>query len=145
LKNHANLNFRWLIGREDYDEVVDKLAGELKGIKGDDGSILNTKIFKKKDYLKGKCENLAPDVIVYFDDLEYGCNTSRIGNVSLWSPQTALGSDDAAHSRQGIFVMNKSDKKGYVGEIEILDIPVTILGKLGVDIPLGLTGKVVDR
>ena len=97
-----------LVEPEEYDKLINELEEKIKKIPGDDGKILNTKIFKKKDYFKGECEDIAPDIIVYFDNLEYGANTSLIGNPSLWSSQTAIGSDDAGHAEKGIFIMNKS-------------------------------------
>jgi ATP sulfurylase len=132
-----------IVSSEDYETLLEELEEKLKQIKGDDGKTLNTKIFKKKDFFKGKYENSAPDMIVYFDDLEYGCNTSRIGNPTLWSPRTALGSDDAAHSSQGIFIMDKSLQKGDIGEINIIDIVPTILNKFNLKIPEDLKGRVI--
>lgn len=128
----------------EYDRLIDELEKEIKNITSDDGKILNTKIFKKKSYFRGKCEDIAPDIVIYFDNLHYGCNTSLIGNETLWSPQTAMGSDDATHSQQGIFIMNKSEQKGNIGEIDILDVAPTILNKLGVKIPEGFKGKVIE-
>jgi len=54
---------------------------------------------RKKDY-SGKFDNIAPDMIIYFDNLNYGCNTTLIGNPTFWSPQTAIGSDDVTHSKK---------------------------------------------
>ena len=127
----------------EYDKLINELEEKIKKILGDDGKILNTKIFKKKDYFGGKCGDVAPDIVIYFDDLEYGANTSLIGNPTLWSPQTAIGSDDAGHSRQGIFIMNKSEKKGNIGEVDILDVAPTILKKLNIKIPEDFKGKVI--
>jgi len=128
---------------EKYDSLIDELEEKLKNIKGDDGSILDTKIFKKKEYFKGECEDSSPDIVIYFDNLEYGANTSLIGNPLPWSPQTAVGSDDAAHSRQGIFIMNNSQQKGDMGEIDILDVAPTILNSLNIPIPGNMIGKVI--
>jgi len=132
-----------IIDPEEYDAFLEEFEAKLKAIPGDDGRPLDTKTFRKKDYFRGKREDIAPDLVVYFDDMNYGCNTSRIGNETLWSPQTAAGSDDATHSKQGIFVMANGDKKGEIGEVEIRDIPVTILKHLGLQIPEYMKGKVV--
>ena len=133
-----------IVNIEDYDDIIDELDKKLKKIPGDDGKILDTKIFKKKEFFQGKFKRFAPDIIVYFDDLMYGVNTSIIGNKLLWSPQTALGSDDAGHSRQGIFIMGNSKQKGNLGEISYLDIVPTILGKLGMEIPKEFSGKIIE-
>ena len=87
----------------------------------------------------------APDMIVYFDNLQYGCNTSLIGNKTLWSPSTAQGSDDAAHSRQGIFIMKNNKAKGNLGEISYLDIAPTIFNELGLEVPKDMKGKVIRQ
>jgi len=128
----------------DYDSLVDELEIKLKNISGDDGAVLDTKIFKKKDFFRGKKEDLAPDIVIYFDNMHYGANTSLIGNPTLWSLSTAMGSDDATHAEKGIFIMNGDNRKGNIGEINILDIAPTILSELGVKVPDDLEGKVVD-
>ncbi len=132
-----------IVEKEDYNKLLDELEEKLKEIPGDDGKKLNTKVYKKEDYFKGKCEDRAPDMIVYFDDLEYGCNTSLIGNETLWSLATAKGSDDAAHSQQGIFIMKNNKCKGNLGELEIVDVAPTILNELGIEIPEDMKGKIV--
>jgi len=132
-----------VIDLEEYDSFLQELERKLKQIKGDDGKQLDTKVFKKKEYFRGKYEDIAPDLIVYFDDMNYGCNTSRIGNETLWSPQTAAGSDDATHSKQGIFIMKNSSKKGKIEEVEIIDVPKTILKYLGIEPPPEFQGKVI--
>jgi len=133
-----------IIEKKDYDGIIEELAEKLKQIKGDDGKILNTKIFRKKDFFMGKCEEISPDLIVYFDDLQYGCNTSLIGNETLWSPQTARGSDDAAHSQKGIFIIkNNIFKNEDLGEISYLDVAPTILNELEIEIPKDMKGEII--
>ncbi len=132
-----------IVKLKDYDNLINRLKEELKKITGDRGETLNTKFFIKKNDFQGKYQNIAPDIVIYFDDLEYGVNTSLIGNPSLWSPQTAIGSDDATHSKQGIFIMNKSNQKGNLGEIDILDVAPTILNALDVPIPKDMKGKII--
>lgn len=142
--NSKRKDFPGIVEPREYDKLVDEIGEKIKKIRGDDGKILKTRIFKKKEYFRGKCEDIAPDIVIYFDNLHYGCNSSLIGNKILWSPQTAMGSDDATHSEQGIFIMNKPlKKKGYVKEIDILDVAPTILNLLGVKIPEDFKGKVI--
>jgi predicted AlkP superfamily phosphohydrolase/phosphomutase len=142
-----NLNGRepeGIVEKQEYEKLIDEIAGKLKKIRGDDGKELNTEIFRKKDYFKGKCENIAPDMIIYFDGLQYGCNTSLIGNETLWSPQTAKGSDDAGHSKQGIFIIkNNKLKKENIGEISYLDVAPTILNELNIKVPEDMKGKII--
>jgi len=88
----------------------------------------------------------APDMIVYFDGMQYGSNTTLIGNDTLWSPSTAKGSDDATHSMQGIFIMKDGkNKEGNLGELSYLDVAPTILNLLGTEIPEYMNGKVFGK
>jgi predicted AlkP superfamily phosphohydrolase/phosphomutase len=127
----------------EYNNLIKELEEKIKAIPGDDGAELQTKIYiKKRDY-DGKMIEIAPDMIIYFDDLQYGCNSTLIGNETLWSPSTAQGSDDAAHSRQGIFIM-KDVEKGNLGEVSYLDIAPTILNGLGLETPEEMKGEVIE-
>ena len=134
-----------VVDKEEYDVFVKELEEKLKNITGDKGEKLDTKIFTKKRDFLGKCQNIAPDIIIYFDDLQYGCNTSLIGNETLWSPQTALGSDDAGHSRQGMFIMKDGKNKGDIHEIDAIDIAPTILNLLKIPIPKDIIGKIIEN
>jgi predicted AlkP superfamily phosphohydrolase/phosphomutase len=55
-----------------------------------------------------------------------------------------MGSDDAGHAEQGIFIMNDSKQHGDIGEIDILDVAPTILSRLGIKIPKDFKGKVIE-
>ena len=133
-----------IVNPKDYDKLLEELEEKLKKIPGDDGKILNTKVYTKKRDFQGKHSDFAPDIMVYFDNLQYGCNTSLIGNELLWSPQTAIGSDDAGHSQKGIFIMNKCEKTGDIGEVDILDIAPTILKNIGIESSNYMKGKVIS-
>jgi len=134
-----------IVEKLDYENLVSELSSKIKQIKGDRGEGLDTKIFiKKKDY-NGKLIENAPDMIVYFDNLQYGCNNTLIGNKTLWSPSTAKGSDDATHSQHGIFIMKNNKCKGDLGELDILDVAPTVLSELGIEIPKDFKGKIVSE
>ena len=133
------------VEKEDYYSLLKELKEKLKNIPGDDGLILDTKFFMKKDYFKGRYQDIAPDMVVYFDNLHYGCNNSLIGNETLYGLETAKGGDDACHSWKGIFIMDNHKSKGYLGEIDNLDVTPTILKMLDVDIPKDLKGKVIGN
>lgn len=135
------------VEEKDYNKLIKELEEKLKKITGDRGEKLNTKIFIKKIDYDGKRIDLAPDMIVYFDNLQYGCNTSLVGNKILWGPATAKGVDDSGHSRQGIFIIdnkNPENKNKNIGEIDIKDVAPTILYQLGIEIPEDMKGRVIE-
>lgn len=119
-----------IVKQKECNSLIQELKEKLKLIKGDDGKKLNTKVFlRKKDY-DGEARDTAPEMIVYFDNLEYGCNTSNIGNKTLWSPLIASGTDDAVHSKKGIFIMKNGKDKGRKDDIRIEQISKIILNEI---------------
>ena len=132
-----------IVEEKDYDNLVKEIGEKVKKIPGDRGEILKTEIFEKKKYFQGKRNENAPDLMIYFDGLQYGCNTTLIGNETFWSPQTAKGSDDAGHSKQGIFIMKNGKSLGYIGEIDAIDVAPTILHEMEIPIPEDMKGKVI--
>lgn len=132
-----------IIEQFEYDSFFRELEEKLKQIQGDDGKKLDTQVFRKRQISGMKYDEVTPDMIVYFDNMNYGSNVSRIGNPSLWSPQTALGSDDATHSLKGMFVMKGGSQKGEIEEVDIVDVPTTILYYMGIKLPEDLKGKVI--
>ncbi|MEK6871648.1 MAG: alkaline phosphatase family protein [Nanoarchaeota archaeon] len=143
--NLKNREINGIVEKEEYDSLIDEISAKLLQIKGDDGSNLNTKIFKKKDFFKGKYQDIAPDMILYLDNLHYGCNNSIIGNDTEWNPETKMGADDATHSLQGIFIINKQAMNvNNLGEISYLDVAPTILHELKIKIPEDMKGKIIQ-
>lgn len=133
-----------IVDEKDHDNLIKELSTKLKKIKGEFGEELKTEIFERKKFFQGKRNENAPDLMVYFDGLEYGCNTSLIGNETLYSPQTAKGSDDAGHSKQGIFIIkNGKYKNEFLGEIEAIDVAPTILDLMNIKIPEDMKGKII--
>jgi len=134
-----------IVEEKDYKSLIEELKEKLSKITGDKGEALDTFFFTKEKDFQGECEHCAPDLMIYFDNLQYGCNNSLIGNEILWSPQTAKGSDDAGHSPQGIFIMNNGECKGNLGEIDIIDVAPTILNELKIPIPKDMGGKIIGK
>jgi len=129
-----------IVEPEQYEGLLYELEEKIKKIPGDHGEKLNTKIFiKKRDY-NGKRIDEVPDMIIYFDDLEYGVDMGFICNKVLWGPDEVLESD-AQHSKQGVVFMDNKKCKGDLGEISYLDITPTILNELGIPIPEDMKGK----
>lgn len=141
--NLKNREPQGCVDEKDYDKLIDTIQEELSQIKGDNGEELDTQFFRKKQNFVGKNNQNAPDLIIYFDNLRYGCNNSLIHNETMWNIETLKGKDDAGHSSQGIFIMNHSTQKGNIGEIDILDVAPTILKLLNVNIPEDFKGKVI--
>ena len=132
-----------IVEKEEYDALIEEIISGLGKIRGDKGECLNNRFFKKKEYFHGKCERIAPDLIVYFDNLQYGCDNTLVGNETLYGERTAKGPGDTGHSMQGIFIIKNGKCGGDLGEVSYLDVAPTILSELGIKIPDDMTGRII--
>ncbi len=120
----------------DYEKIKQELIEKIKQIPDDKGNKLDTKVFDSKEIYKNPDLPECPDLTVYFDDLRWASNPD-LGQEGLYSWETAVGADNAGHSRQGIFVISGENIKqqGNIGEIDIKDIAPTVLNLLDAKIP----------
>jgi predicted AlkP superfamily phosphohydrolase/phosphomutase len=135
-----------VIEPEDYERVRDEIKEGLESIKGPDGQDIGTRAFKPQEIYKGKFVEEAPDLIVYFGDLDWRA-TGSVGHDSLYSFETEIGPDDAVHAQHGIFIMKAPDveARGRVERLHIMDGAPTVLSLLDIPVPNDMEGKsIVD-
>lgn len=127
------------VKKPEYKKLKKELIKKLKNIPDDRGKKMNTKIFEVPEG-----EN-SPDLLVYFDDLHWGTN-STVGNKTLYSWATEKGPDDAIHASPGFFLIHDKSisKKRFEGRRDIRDITPTILKIMGIKIPNDVEGKPID-
>jgi predicted AlkP superfamily phosphohydrolase/phosphomutase len=129
----------------DYDDVREKMIKELMKITDDKGKKIKTEIFKAEDIYAFPDAEGCPDLTVYFDELRWASNPD-FGMKGLYSWESAVGADNAVHSKQGSFLIAGPGiaKKGYISEISIYQATPTILKIMGVKIPKGIKHKAMD-
>jgi len=135
-----------VIEPEDYERVRDEIKEGLESIKGPDGQDIGTRAFKPQEIYKGKFVEEAPDLIVYFGDLDWRA-TGSVGHDSLYSFETEIGPDDAVHAQHGIFIMKAPgvEAMGRVEGLHIMDGAPTVLSLLDIPVPDDMEGKsIVD-
>ena len=93
----------------DYEATRDELIAKLEAAPGPDGQPLGTKVLKPQDVYP-EVRGVAPDLIVYFGDLEWR-SVGSVGNPSLYTYENDTGPDGANHDRDGVFIM-----KGLPGQ-----------------------------
>ena len=133
-----------IIEPEEYEQWREKLIKLIKGIPDDKGKPMNTKIFKPEELYK-TVNGDAPDLMVYFDDLNWR-SAGTVGYNSMYLDENDTGPDDAVHDYFGIFVLsclNKNISKN-IDTKNILDIAPTILRVFGIDVPEDLEGKIIE-
>lgn len=131
-----------IVGKQNYENVRNEIISGLTAIRDEQGNCIDTKAFKPQD-IYTVCNNVPPDLIVYFGDLSWR-SIGSIGHNTIWAKENDLGPDDANHSQYGVFIMNGDGVAGELrDDLDILDVAPTILERMGVDVPLGMEGRTI--
>ncbi len=86
-----------------------------------------------------------PDLMVIFDDL-YWRAAGTIGHKTLYLQENDIGSDDAMHDWEGMYILYDPKNELSTGQVDakIEDIAPTILKLLGEKIPSDMDGTVIE-
>jgi predicted AlkP superfamily phosphohydrolase/phosphomutase len=124
-----------------YEDIRSELIAHLEAMKGPDGEPLGTKVFRPQDVYPD-VRGIAPDLIVYFGDLEWR-SVGSIGNSSVYTYENDTGPDGANHDKTGIFALaNAPDQPmGTVEGLRLIDVGPTIMKLFGVEVPQGAVGR----
>src|SRR5207248_3997885 len=113
-----------------YEEVRDELVAKLEAMTGPDGTPLRTKVYKPQDVYP-EVRGVAPDLIVYFGDLEWRSvgtvRAAQVGKVFTYENDT--GPDGANHDRTGVFAMSSvaGQPVGRREGLRLIDVGPSIL------------------
>jgi predicted AlkP superfamily phosphohydrolase/phosphomutase len=132
------------IDPERYEETRDELIERLEKMPGPDGAPLGTRVIKPQDAYP-EVRGVAPDLIVYFGDLEWrSVGTIGMGDVDgVFTYENDTGPDGANHDRTGVFVMAGAEGQP-VGEqqgLRLIDVGPSILKLYGLDPSPGSEGR----
>ncbi|MFX1601151.1 MAG: alkaline phosphatase family protein [Promethearchaeota archaeon] len=133
-----------IIKTEDYEKIRDEIANKLKSIKDISGNSMNTKVYKPEklfEIVRGD----APDLMVYFDDLNWR-SAGTVGYESMYLDENDTGPDDAVHDWYGVYIIYDPKKNigKDLGVKSILDIAPTSLNILGLEVPSDMEGKIIE-
>jgi len=106
-----------------------RLSGSYNAL----SSVLSTKVLKPQDVYP-EVRGVAPDLIVYFGDLEWR-SMGSVGNPSLYTYENDTGPDGANHDRDGVFIMKglPGQTSGKVDGLKLVDVGPSILSIYGID------------
>jgi predicted AlkP superfamily phosphohydrolase/phosphomutase len=142
-----NVKGREPIGTVDpvrYEETRDELIERLEKMPGPDGTPLGTRVIKPQDAYT-EVRGVAPDLIVYFGDLEWrSVGTLGMGEVEgVFTYENDTGPDGANHDRTGVFVMAGAPGQptGRREGLRLIDVGPSILKLYGLEPPEGAEGK----
>jgi predicted AlkP superfamily phosphohydrolase/phosphomutase len=124
-----------------YESVRDELIAKLEAQLGPDGRPLGTKVLKP-DNVYPDVVGVAPDLIVYFADLEWR-SVGTVGNPEIFTHENDTGPDGANHDKTAVFsMMGLPDQPmGEVDGLNLVDVGPSILKIFGIDAPEGAVGR----
>ncbi len=133
-----------IIEQGDYESFRDKLADHIRAIPGPDGNQLDTKVFKPQTIYR-EVRGVAPDLIVYFDDLGWR-SVGSFGYEDIYTFENDTGPDDANHAVNGIWIY--TPPKMNLGGIELppaqlMDFAPTLLKLFDQPVPSDMQGKLI--
>jgi predicted AlkP superfamily phosphohydrolase/phosphomutase len=127
-----------------YEEVRDELKRKLEEMTGPDGSPLGTRVIKPQDVYP-EVRGVAPDLIVYFGDLEWrSVGTLGMGEVGGWfTYKNDTGPDGANHDKMGVFALTglEGQPTGRQEGLSLLDVGPTLMKIYGLPEPEGVQGR----
>jgi predicted AlkP superfamily phosphohydrolase/phosphomutase len=135
-----------VIPSQDYERVRDEIKARLETLTDEKGNDIGTKVFKPQE-IYPKVNGIAPDLIVYFGNLDWR-SVGSVGLNTIHTFENDTGPDDANHAQEGIFILHdptlvKANGKNP-GYFDILDVTPTILHLLGLESPPDLEGKAIS-
>jgi predicted AlkP superfamily phosphohydrolase/phosphomutase len=122
-----------VVEQSNYEAVRDELIAKLEAAPGPDGEPLGTKVLKPQDVYP-EVRGVAPDLIVYFGDLEWR-SVGSVGNPSIYTYENDTGPDGANHDRDGVLIVTGAPGQptGRVDGLKLVDVGPTILSLYGID------------
>ena len=138
--NLAGREPQGIVRAEDYESVQNELKKQLEAIVNESGENINTRVFKPKEVYR-ECNNIPPDLIVYFGDL-YWRSVGSVGYNSIYTYENDTGPDDCNHAEMGMFIIKNGKRTdGFIPSRSIYDIAPTILTEFDLDIPDEMIGE----
>jgi len=126
-----------------YDTFRDELADAIEAIPGPDGNSIGTRVYKPEDVYP-EVRGIAPDLIVYFGDLNWR-SVGSFGHREVYTFENDTGPDDANHDRFGVMVLAGGANSGRMDDLKIVDVASTILDVMGIEPLESMEGKSLER
>src|SRR5207253_1047611 len=124
-----------------YEDTRNELIAALESMSDPNGEPLGTRVIKPQDVYP-EVRGVAPDLIVYFGDLEWR-SVGQVGTGEVFTYENDTGPDGANHDRTGVFAMAglPGQPLGPQEGLSLLDVGPTILSLYGVEPPEGTIGR----
>lgn len=129
-----------VIDPADYEKVRDELVHRIAAIADPGGANIGSVAYRPEEIYR-QVNNIAPDLIVYFGDL----NWRSVGSLGLNTVHTFkndTGPDDANHAQQGLYILYHPRAQGHGPgpRRNLMDVAPTVLDLMGVPAPTEMQG-----
>ena len=134
------------IPAHEYEKARDQLAEMIEAIPDHEGKPMGSVVFKPNDLYR-EVRNVAPDLMVYFGNLQWR-SIGSFGLPDIYTFENDLGPDDANHDQDGVFILwdPRQNRGGrYTEGMQLMDVAPTVLDLMKVSIPPDMQGKIVQR
>ncbi len=123
-----------------YESLRDEIAAGLEAQGDEEGKPIGTRALKPEEVYR-HVNNIAPDLIVYFGDLNWR-SAGTVGDGVIHIRENDTGPDDANHAADGVFAWNAAGVDAFrrADRYSIYDIAPTVLRFFGLDIPEDMIG-----
>lgn len=130
-----------VVAPDDYDRVRTEIEGKLEEMKGPDGVPLGTRVFRPENVYP-EVRGAAPDLIVYFGDLEWR-SVGSVGWGEVFTYENDTGPDGANHDRFGVFALSNLEGVGAqeADGLQLVDVGPTLMKLYGVPTPPDVEGR----
>jgi predicted AlkP superfamily phosphohydrolase/phosphomutase len=121
-----------------------RLSDELRAIRRPDGGSLDADVRSPRSVYR-EVRGDAPDLMVYFGNAAWR-SAGTVGYDSLFLEENDTGPDDSVHSFDGIYsiTLNGHGAAGLGATQKLIDVGPTMLDLLGVPVPGGVQGRVIE-
>jgi predicted AlkP superfamily phosphohydrolase/phosphomutase len=139
--NVAGREPQGIVPESEVESLKAELTAKLEALGDEHGTPIGTRVFRSEQ-VYGACNNVPPDLIVYFGDLNWR-SIGTMGHPSIWTHENDTGPDDANHSQFGIAIASiiggpPPVATGSREGMSLYDIAPTILEAFGLQPPPGM-------
>lgn len=129
------------IDRADYERLRDELVARIATITDPEGRNIGSVAYKPEEIYRA-VNNIAPDLIVYFGDLNWR-SVGSLGLNSIYTFENDTGPDDANHAQQGLYIYHnpRTPGRGQGPRRHLMDVAPSILDLMDLPIPAEMQGQ----
>ncbi|RMG60864.1 MAG: phosphodiesterase [Calditrichaeota bacterium] len=131
---------------ENYQAVREELAQKLSAVPDHQGNPMQTKVFFP-DRIYRTVNRVAPDLMVYFDDLRWR-SVGSLGHGSVYTFENDTGPDECNHRQFGMVIYYNPDNPGSGQPLQgaqLMDIAPTVLSEFDIPIPNHFQGELLIK